>query len=42
MARHGWTLLFHTELIRQLGKLEEASERAQRKDPHGLGLILMV
>ena len=35
MERHGWTLLFHTELIRQLGKLEEASERAQRKDPHG-------
>ena len=35
MERHEWTLLFHTELIRQLGKLEEASERAQRKDPHG-------
>ncbi len=35
MERHGWTLLFHTELIRQLGKLEKASERAQRKDPHG-------
>ena len=35
MERHGWTLLFHAELIGQLGKLEEASERAQRKDPHG-------
>ena len=35
MERHGWTLLFHTELIRQLGKLEAASEHAQRKDPHG-------
>ena len=35
MERHGWTLLFHTELITQLGKLDEASERAQRKDPHG-------
>ena len=35
MERHGWTLLFHTELIRQLGKLEEASERAQREDPQG-------
>ena len=35
MERHGWTLLFHTELIRQLGKLEEASKRAQRKNLHG-------
>ena len=35
MERHGWTLLFHTELITQLGKLEAASERARRKDPHG-------
>ena len=35
MERHGWTLLFHTELSTQLGKLEEASERAQRKNPHG-------
>ena len=38
MERHGWTLLFHTGLIRQLGKLEEASERARRKDPHGFAL----
>ena len=35
MERQGWTLLFHTELITQLDKLEAASERARRKDPHG-------
>ena len=35
MERHGWTILFHPELVRQLGKLKEARERARRKDPHG-------
>ena len=35
MKRHGWKLLFHAELIRQRRKLEEASERARRKDPQG-------
>ena len=35
MERHGWRILFHPELVRQLGKLKEARERARRKDPHG-------
>ena len=35
MERHGWRILFHPELARQLGKLKEARERARRKDPHG-------
>ena len=35
MERHGWSILFHPELVRQLGKLKEARERARRKDPHG-------
>ena len=35
MERHGWRILFHPELVRQLGKLKEARERARRKAPHG-------
>ena len=35
MRRHGWTLLFYTEFSRQLAKLEDAAERARRKDPRG-------
>ena len=35
MQRHGWTLLFYTEFSRQLAKLEDAAERARRKDPRG-------
>ena len=36
MEQHGWTLLFHDGLIEQLRKLEQAAERAQRKDPAGI------
>ena len=35
MERHGWRIVFHPELVRQLRKLKEARERARRKDPHG-------
>jgi len=35
MERHGWRILFHPELVRQLSKLEEVRERARRNDPHG-------
>lgn len=35
MQRHGWTLLFHECLIKQLQKLSAAVERAQQKDPPG-------
>ena len=35
MEQHGWKILFHPELVRQLVKLEEARERARRKDPYG-------
>ena len=35
MERNGWRILFHPELVRQLGKLKEVRERARRKDPHG-------
>ena len=35
MQRRGWTLLFYTEFNRQLAKLEDAAERARRKDPRG-------
>ena len=35
MERHGWRILFRPELVRQLVKLEEAGERARRKDPYG-------
>ena len=35
MERHGWRILFHPELVRQLVELEQARERARRKDPYG-------
>ena len=35
MERHGWRLLFYTELSKQLANLENAAERARRKDPEG-------
>ena len=35
MQRHGWRLLFYREFGRQLAKLENAAERARRKDPRG-------
>ena len=35
MERHGWRLLFYTELSKQLAKLENAADRARRKDPQG-------
>ena len=35
MERHGWRLLFFTELTRQRDKLKDAAERARRKDPRG-------
>ncbi len=33
MQRHGWTLLFHDCLIKQLRKLLNAVQRAQRSNP---------
>ena len=36
MERHGWRLLFYTELSKQLAELENAADRARRKDPQGL------
>ncbi|MDE0417460.1 MAG: type II toxin-antitoxin system YhaV family toxin [bacterium] len=33
MERHGWRLLFYTEFSRQRGRLKDAAERAQRRDP---------
>ena len=35
MQRHGWTLLFYTEFSKQLAKIEDAAERARRKNPEG-------
>ena len=35
MERHGWKILFHPELVRQLVKLEQARARARRKDQYG-------
>ncbi len=35
MERHGWRLLFYTALSKQLANLENAAERARRKDPEG-------
>ena len=37
MQRHGWTLLFHDNLIAQLMKLQVAVLRAQKNDPEGFG-----
>ncbi|MDE0242572.1 MAG: type II toxin-antitoxin system YhaV family toxin [bacterium] len=33
MERYGWRLLFYTEFSRQRGRLKDAAERAQRRDP---------
>ena len=35
MERYGWRLLFYTEFSRQRSKLQEAAERARRKNPQG-------
>lgn len=35
MQRHGWTLLFHDCLIAQLRRLQQAAQRAQRRDAAG-------
>lgn len=37
MQQHGWTLLFHDNLIEQLMKLRVAVLRAQENDPEGFG-----
>lgn len=37
MQRHGWTLLFHDNLIEQMLKLRAAVLRAQENEPHGFG-----
>lgn len=37
MQQHGWTLLFHDNLIEQLMKLRAAVLRAQGNDPEGFG-----
>ena len=37
MQQHGWTLLFHDNLIEQMMKLCAAVLRAQEDDPHGFG-----
>ena len=37
MQRHGWTLLFHHQLIAQMMKLRAAVLRAQENDPEGFG-----
>ncbi|MFU7547910.1 type II toxin-antitoxin system YhaV family toxin, partial [Pseudomonas paraeruginosa] len=35
MQQHGWTLLFHDNLIEQMMKLRAAVLRAQENDPQG-------
>ena len=37
MQQHGWTLLFHDNLIEQMMKLRAAVLRAQENDPEGFG-----
>lgn len=37
MQQHGWTLLFHNNLIEQLMKLRAAVLRAQENDPEDFG-----
>jgi len=37
MQQHGWTLLFHDNLIEQTMKLRAAVPRAQENDPEGFG-----
>lgn len=36
MQRHGWTLLFHDCLVKQLQRLNVAADRARKADPKGL------
>jgi toxin YhaV len=38
MQQHGWTLLFHHQLIAQMMKLRAAVLRAQENDPEGFGV----
>lgn len=33
MQRHGWTLLFHENVIQQITRLQSAVRRAQERDP---------
>lgn len=33
MQQHGWTLLFHDNLIEQMMKLRAAARRAHENDP---------
>ena len=35
MERHGWRLLFYTEFSQQLTRLEDAADRARRRNPEG-------
>lgn len=35
MQRHGWTLLFHDCIVKQLQKLDAAARRAKQNDPQG-------
>jgi toxin YhaV len=35
IVRHGWTLLFHECLVRQLQKMQTAADRAKTQDPTG-------
>ena len=37
MQQHGWSLLFHDNLIEQMMKLRAAVLRAQENDPEGFG-----
>ena len=37
MQQHGWTLLFHHQLIAQMMKLRAAVLHAQENDPEGFG-----
>lgn len=37
MQQHGWTLLFHDNLIEQMMKLRAAALRAHENDPDGFG-----
>ncbi len=42
MQQHGWTLLFHDNLIEQMMTLRTAVLRAQKDDPQGFGSKLNV
>ena len=39
MQQHGWSLLFHDNLIEQMMKLRAAVLRAQENDPEELDVI---